>query len=223
MKVIKFLLIAVVAWFLAAFGFGAAAAALQVPDTDPWMWIIRVSALVIATCVAWLVVGAAQAREICRVIVPIIGAITNLIYVVCFILGATAVVMLFVRDWAWLYEHLYARLIMPSIGISLFTIVPMTLLLMMFAKTRTLGGLVLYLLSSFFGFTLWLYSLIIAGFPWARLGHRRHIIDRARCNSHSNRCVGAFGGMAYCRKHCCDCRSHPCCSRNWVDSGRETV
>lgn len=34
---------------------------------------------------------------------------------------------------------------------------------MLFRKTRALGGLSLYLLSIFVGFTLWLYSLIVAG------------------------------------------------------------
>jgi hypothetical protein len=48
MKIIKFIFVAVVIWFLAAFGLGAAAGALRVPDTGTWMWIVRGAPLVIA-------------------------------------------------------------------------------------------------------------------------------------------------------------------------------
>ena len=41
MRLIKFLIIAVLIWFPAAFGLGTAAEAIGIPDTNTWMWILR--------------------------------------------------------------------------------------------------------------------------------------------------------------------------------------
>jgi hypothetical protein len=163
MRTIKFFVIAVLIWFPVVSGLSIAADAVGIPDTDTWMWILRGAGVGMAACIAWMVVGAARATAIFQAVLPIIGLITNLICLLCFLLGAAAVVMILVKDWRWLDQHLYQPIMFPSIALSLFSLVPITILLMIFRKTRALGGIILYLLSFFLGFTLWFYSLMIVG------------------------------------------------------------
>jgi hypothetical protein len=163
MKTIKFLAIAALIWFPVVFGLSIAAEAVGIPDTDTWMWILRIAGAGVAACAAWAIVGAARATAIAQAVLPILGAITNLVYLICSIMGAVAVVMVFVRDSRWLYERVYHPYVSPCIALCFFSLVPIVVLLMVFRKTRAVGGISLYLLSLFFGFTLWFYSLMVAG------------------------------------------------------------
>jgi len=163
MSVVKFLITAFLVWFPASFGLGIAAEAVGIPDTDMWLWILRVAAAAMAAGAAWMVAGAAKATAIARAVLPVIGLITNLAYLLCLILGVVAVVMIFAKDSNWLYQHLYRPYVSPWIAVSLFSLVPIALLLLVFEKTRVLGGISLYLLSLLFGFALWFYSLMVSG------------------------------------------------------------
>ena len=42
MKIIKFLVVAVLIWFPLVLGLGIAADAVGIPDTGKWMWVLRV-------------------------------------------------------------------------------------------------------------------------------------------------------------------------------------
>jgi hypothetical protein len=163
MKKTKFLVAACLIWFPVVFGLSIAAEGVGIPDTDTWTWIIRIAGAAVAACAAWAIVGAARATAVAQAVLPILGAITNLVYLICFIVGAVAVVMVFVNDSRWLYERVYHPYVSPCIALCFFSLVPIAVLLMVFRKTRAVGGISLYLLSLFFGFTLWFYSLMVAG------------------------------------------------------------
>ncbi|HDH04929.1 MAG TPA: hypothetical protein ENH01_04350 [Nitrospirae bacterium] len=169
MKHIKFLLIAILLWFPTAFGMGMAADILGIPDTEAWLWILRVFSAGISVCIAWIAVGAAYAKTIAQSVMAVISIISNLLLAFCIILGVIAVVMIFVKDFKWVYEHFYHPFISKSVAACLITLVPLSLILMIFRSTRAIGGISLYLLSYFFGFSLWFYSLIYAassGIGW---------------------------------------------------------
>lgn len=157
MKIFKFFVIAILIWFPVVFGLSIGADAVGIPDTGAWMSILRGAGAAMAACIAWVSVGAVRATTIFQTVMPIIGLITNLIYLLCFVLGVMAVVMVFVKDSNWLYQHLYHPFVSPWIAVSFFSLVPSALLLMIIRKTRALGGISLYLLSFFldslFGFT----------------------------------------------------------------------
>jgi len=163
MRIVKFLVVALLAWFAVVMGLSIGAEAIGIPDTDAWMAIIRLVGMAVSAFVAWVIVGRNTALTIFWKVMPLIGFISNLIYLACFLLGAATVVMLFVKDSRWVYEHLYHAYITPSASLTIFSLVPMAILLIVFRKTRALGGLSLYLLSIFIGFSLWLYSLMVAG------------------------------------------------------------
>jgi hypothetical protein len=163
MSVFKFLIVASLVWFPASFGLGIVADAVGIPDTAAWLWILRLAGAAMAAATAWTVVGGAKATAIARAVLPVIGLITNLAYLVCLALGVVAVVMIFTKDSTWVYQHLYRPYISSSVALSFFSLVPLALLLLVFAKTRVLGGVSLYLLSLLFGFALWFYSLMVAG------------------------------------------------------------
>jgi hypothetical protein len=163
MSVVKFLIVALLLWFPASFGLGIAAGAVGIPDTDAWLWILRLAAAAMAAATAWAIAGAAKATAIARAVLPVLGIITNMVYLLCFVLGVVAVVTIFTKDSNWVYQHLYRPYVSPSVALALFSLVPMALLLLVFGKTRVLGGVGLYLLSTLFGFALWLYSLMVAG------------------------------------------------------------
>jgi len=169
MKYIKFLLVAILFWFPIVFGMGWSANILGIPDTETWLWILRLFAAVISICIAWIAIGATHAKSIAESAMAMISIISNLLLTVCIIFGIVAVVMIFVKDYKWVYEHFYYPFIAKSIGVCLITVVPLSLLLMVFRSTRVLGGIILYLLSFFFIFSLWFYSLIYAassGIGW---------------------------------------------------------
>jgi hypothetical protein len=99
----------------------------------------------------------------------VIGAIGNLLLLMFFIIGVLAVVMLFVRDGVWVQENIYP-IVQTIAGISLFTVFPLSLLLTIFRKTRGISGLLLFIESYIFGFSLWLFSLIILNLLGGRIG-----------------------------------------------------
>ena len=136
--------------------------AVGLPDTTVWLWILRVVGAGIAMLIGWIIVGAANAKQISATMMGMMAIISNLLLVLCVVFGAIAVVMIFVKDAGWLYQRLYSHL-SGAVTVALFSILPLCLLLMFFRATRTLGGIGLYLLTFFFGFSLWLYALMIAG------------------------------------------------------------
>lgn len=69
---------------------------------------------------------------------------------------------IFVKDYLWVYDNLYHPYIHPATSVALLGLLPIALLFMIFRRTRILGGISLFLLSTFFGFSLWFYSLMIA-------------------------------------------------------------
>jgi hypothetical protein len=127
------------------------------------MWILRFIGVAMAACAAWVVVGSINTTAITRASMVIIEVIAGLAYLVCFIMGTSAVVMIFIKDSNWLYEHMYQPYLAPWITMSVFSLAPIAFFLTIFRKTRALGGFALYQLSIFLGFSLWFYSLIIAG------------------------------------------------------------
>lgn len=163
MRIVKFLLVALLVSFPVFMGLSISADAFGIPDTDTWIFVIRLVGTAVSAFVAWMILGKRQAMAIFMMVMPVIGLISNLIYLACFLVGVAAVVMLFAKDAHWVYEHLYHAYVTPSAALTVFSLVPMAILFMLFRKTRALGGLSLYLLSIFVGFTLWLYSLIVAG------------------------------------------------------------
>jgi hypothetical protein len=162
-RIVKFLLVALLVSFPVFMGLSISADAFGLPDTDTWILVIRLVGTAVSALVAWMIVGKHTAMTVFMTVMPVIGLISNLIYLGCFLFGVAAVVMLFAKDAQWLYEHLYRAYVTPSAALAVFSLIPMSILLMLFRKTRALGGLSLYLLSIFVGFTLWLYSLIVAG------------------------------------------------------------
>ncbi len=147
-------------WLAVVMGLSIAAQAFGIPDTETWTTIIRVVGGVVSSIIAGVIVGKHTAMKIFMTVMPLISAISNLMFLVCFLLGATVVVMVFVKDWEWVFEHLYQPIVSPAVALTTFSLIPLTIFLLMFRKSRSLGGIVLYLLSFFMGFSLWLYSLL---------------------------------------------------------------
>lgn len=162
-KPATFLIASIVLWFPVAFGLGVAADAVGLPDTEVWLWVLRAFSALVVLCIGWLIVGAARATEISHAMLGVISIVSNFLLTACIILGAIAVVMIFVRDAKWLYEHLYRPFLSGAVTVAIVSLLPLAVLLMFFRHTRVLGGLGLYLLTFFFGFTLWFYSLMVSG------------------------------------------------------------
>ena len=155
--------------FLLSLVWGGLADILRIPDTEAWLWGIRVFGAAIAAYIAWIVIGATHAKSFAKSVMAGISVISNLLLAVCILFGIVAVVMIFVKDYSWVYEHFYYPFILRSVAVCLITVVPLSLLLMVFRSTRIIGGISLYLLSFFFIFSLWFYSLICAassGIGW---------------------------------------------------------
>jgi hypothetical protein len=162
-KAIIFLIASVLLWFPLCFGLAAAADVARVPDTEVWLWIIRIFAGLIAAGIGWMIVGAKKLTDISVAAMAMIAVISNILLLVCFVLAAVAVVMIFVKDAQWLYDHIYQPFFASLVTIILISVLPFSILLMFFRATRAVGGLVLYILSFFLGYSLWFYSLMIAG------------------------------------------------------------
>jgi len=162
-KPATFLIASILLWFPVAAGLGFAAEGVGLPDTEAWLWILRAVSALVVLCIGWVIVGATRAKEISQATFGVIGIISNFLLVGCIILGAFAVVMIFVRDAKWLYEHMYRPFLLRASTVAVISLLPLALLLILFRNTRFLGGIGLYLLTFFFGFTLWFYSLMVSG------------------------------------------------------------
>lgn len=162
-KIIIFAIAAILLWFPIAFGLGAIADIIKLPDTETWLWVIRIVAGIIVACIGWLIVGAKQAEKISIAAIAMTGIVSSCLFTICVILAVFAAVMIFVKGPDWLYDHLYGPYISNAVGLALLSFLPLTLLLMVFRATRALGGFALYLLTFFFGFSLWFYALLISG------------------------------------------------------------
>ena len=162
-RVIIFLIASVLLWFPLCFGLAAAADVARVPDTEAWLWIIRILGGAIAAGIGWMIVGAKKLTDISVAAMALIAVISNILLLICVVLAAVAVVMIFVKDAHWLYDHIYQPFFASLVTIILISVLPFAVLLMLFRATRAIGGLVLYILTFFLGFSLWFYSLMIAG------------------------------------------------------------
>jgi hypothetical protein len=162
-KLVTFLIASIILWFPVTFGLGVMADVVGLPDTEVWMWVLRAFSGLVVICIGWVIIGAARAREISQAILGVLSVISNFLLLTCVILGAVAVVMIFVRDPKWLYEHLYRPFLSGVVTVALFSLLPLALFLMFFRATRVLGGVGLYLLTFLFGFSLWFYSLMVSG------------------------------------------------------------
>lgn len=173
MRILKFLVVAAVAWFLIVMGLSVVADSVGIPDTLAWMWIIRLAGLSMSICVAWVVVSASKATTVLLSTLQGITVVTNLMYFVCFLLGTVAVVMMFVKDSEWVANRVFHPFIAPIGSLCLFSLLPFSVFLIFFRKTRALGGVGIYFLSLFMGFELWFYSLMVArdhGIGWMIAG-----------------------------------------------------
>jgi hypothetical protein len=126
-KSVTFLFAAIVFWVPVTFGLGVMADAVGLPDTEIWTWILRAFAVLTVACIGWVIIGAARAREISLAIMGMISIISNFLLLACFILGAVAVVMIFVRDSKWLYEHLYHPFLSGAVTVALVSLLPLAL------------------------------------------------------------------------------------------------
>jgi hypothetical protein len=162
-KFIIFAIASVLLWFPICFGLGAMADVVRLPDTEAWLWVSRILGAMIAACIGWMIVGAKHARTISLLAISVMGIISWFLGMLCLVLAAIAVVMIFVKDAGWLYIHLYDPFLAGAVTIALISVLPLAVLLMIFRATRALGGFILYLLTFFFGFSLWFYALMVAG------------------------------------------------------------
>lgn len=167
------MVVALVAWFLVVMGLSVVADSVGIPDTLAWMWVIRLVGLAMSICMAWAVVSASKATTVLMSALQGIGVVTNLMYFVCFVLGAVAVVMMFVKDAEWVANKVVHPFIVPIGSLCLFSLLPLSVFLIFFRKTRALGGVGIYVLSLFMGFELWFFSLMVArdhGIGWMIAG-----------------------------------------------------
>lgn len=95
-------------------------------------------------------------------------AVANLAGLVCLGIGVLAVIKVFTRGGEWVQENIYTPVITVA-GVALFTIVPVVALLCLFRKTRQAGGMGLYLLSYLYGFSLWVFALVVLSLVGGRL------------------------------------------------------
>jgi hypothetical protein len=82
--------------------------------------------------------------------------------------GGIAVVITLFKKGDWLLDYGYPLAAIVS-SIAFFILLPIALVLMIFKKTRGWGGFGLTIVSFMFGFTTWLWALIMA-FAYAGLG-----------------------------------------------------
>lgn len=89
-----------------------------------------------------------------------IGVAGCLLYLV-FAIGGIALLVLLFRGMGWITENVYPWTIVIS-QIALFIIMPISLILSIFRKTRGLGSVGILISSYTWGLSLWVWSLIIA-------------------------------------------------------------
>lgn len=90
-------------------------------------------------------------------IVGIGGCLTYLIFAIG---GLVLLIMLF-KGTPWIAENIYPW-VMLAAGVGAFIVVPVSLLLAIFRRTRGIGGAGLFFSSYLIGLSLWVWSLIIA-------------------------------------------------------------
>ena len=102
-------------------------------------------------------------------IVGIGGCLTYLI----FAFGGLVLIIMAFKGTPWIAENIYPW-VMWAAGISAFIVVPVSLLLAIFRRTRGIGGAGLFFSSYVIGLSTWVWSLIIAyslaGVFWMIIG-----------------------------------------------------
>ena len=92
------------------------------------------------------------------------GAITSIGGILLFLfiaVGGFALLALLISGIGWIKENVYPWVILLN-QIALFVVVPISLLLSIFKKTRGFGAIGLLIASYMFGLSLWVWSLIVA-------------------------------------------------------------
>lgn len=84
-----------------------------------------------------------------------------ILLIIFFIAGGFALLALLISGVGWVSEKIYPLTIILS-QIALFAIIPISLLLIIFKKTRGFGAIGLLMSSYLLGISLWVWSLIIA-------------------------------------------------------------
>jgi len=91
-----------------------------------------------------------------------IAGIVFIVFIIIYaIVGVPALISLLINRTGWIYEYLRPSIVWAA-GISLFVVVPISLLLSIFKKTRGIGSIALITVSYIWGLFLWVWSLIIA-------------------------------------------------------------
>jgi len=95
-----------------------------------------------------------------------------LLYIILAI-GGLVLILLFFRGTPWIAENIYPWINTVS-GIALIIVVPISLILSIFKRTRGIGGSGLFISSYAVGINLWVWSLMVAyslaGIVWLVVG-----------------------------------------------------
>src|ERR1700749_1223782 len=87
--------------------------------------------------------------------------------------GSLTLLVLLLRGVGWVAAHVYPWAVFAA-GIALFIVVPISLLLSIFKKSRSIGSIGLFISSYVIGLSLWIWSLIVAyslaGTVWLIIG-----------------------------------------------------
>ena len=78
-----------------------------------------------------------------------------------FAFGGLVLVVLLFRGIGWIAENVYPLVVLAA-AIAVFAIVPISLLLSIFRKSRGIGSIGLFISSYIIGLSLWVWSLIVA-------------------------------------------------------------
>jgi hypothetical protein len=157
----KFIAATFVLWFPFTMLFGMAEGAIGLPDTVVWLWIGRCLGAMSSACLAWAIAGAEGAESITQWGTAIVSLATSLCLGICMLLGVGSVIGVFVKDANWLTINVWSPYVLPANSLALLGFAPLALILMFFRRTRGLGSLGVVVLTYFFGYTLWLYSLMV--------------------------------------------------------------
>lgn len=98
--------------------------------------------------------------------IQIIGSLSALIFG---LVGAFAVIMLFVRNDTWVEDRIFFLTSKIAV-VSFATFIPLSTLLTIFRRTRGLSGYGFLIVSNIHAFNLWIMSLIILNRLGGRLG-----------------------------------------------------
>jgi hypothetical protein len=87
--------------------------------------------------------------------------------------GVLTLLVLLLRGVGWVAANVYPWVVFTA-GIALFIVVPISLLLSIFKKSRRIGSVGLFISSYLIGLSLWIWSLIVAyslaGTVWLIIG-----------------------------------------------------